>query len=50
MITKFLDKAENIRSLVEELNIGHFIVGQAIYVGMEYAVIEMIRSIKRGRG
>jgi len=35
---------------IEELNIGHFIVGQAVYVGMENAVIEMIRSIKAGRG
>jgi pyridoxine 5-phosphate synthase len=34
---------------IEELNIGHFIVGQAIYVGMESAVIEMIRSIEVGR-
>jgi pyridoxine 5-phosphate synthase len=34
---------------IEELNIGHFIVGQAIYVGMESAVIEMIHSIKAGR-
>jgi pyridoxine 5-phosphate synthase len=34
---------------IEELNIGHFIVGQAIYGGMETAVTEMIRSIERGR-
>jgi pyridoxine 5-phosphate synthase len=34
---------------IEELNIGHFIVGQAIYGGMENAVTEMIRSIERGR-
>ena len=34
---------------IEELNIGHFIVGQAIYIGMENAVIEMIRTIKMGR-
>jgi pyridoxine 5-phosphate synthase len=34
---------------IEELNIGHFIVGQAVYVGMENAVVEMIRSIKEGR-
>ena len=32
---------------IEELNIGHFIVGQAIYRGMENAVIEMINAIKR---
>jgi len=36
--------------IIEELNIGHFIVGQAVYVGMENAVIEMIQSIKEGRG
>ncbi|MBT3185310.1 MAG: pyridoxine 5'-phosphate synthase [Nitrospina sp.] len=35
---------------IEELNIGHFIVGQAIYEGMENAVTAMIRSIARGRG
>jgi pyridoxine 5-phosphate synthase len=33
---------------IEELNIGHFIVGQAVYVGMENAVIKMIHSIKLG--
>lgn len=31
---------------IEELNIGHFIVGQAIYEGMEKSVTEMIRSIE----
>ena len=31
---------------IEELNIGHFIVGQAVYYGMENAVTKMIRSIK----
>lgn len=46
---------ENVKDIaaiseVEELNIGHFIVGQAVYGGMENAVIEMIRSIKEGRG
>jgi len=34
---------------IEELNIGHFIVGQAIYVGMESAVLQMIRAIENGR-
>lgn len=34
---------------IEELNIGHFIVGQAIYGGMENAVTEMICAIKTGR-
>ncbi len=34
---------------IEELNIGHFIVGQAIYVGMESAVLQMIRAIESGR-
>ena len=46
---------ENVKDIaaipeIEELNIGHFIVGQAVYGGMENAVIEMIRSIKEGRG
>ncbi len=31
---------------IEELNIGHFIVGQAVYVGMKNAVAEMIRCIE----
>ena len=31
---------------VEELNIGHFIVAQSVYVGMENAVKEMIQIIK----
>lgn len=46
---------ENVKKIaaipeIEELNIGHFIVAQAIYGGMENAVTEMIRSIKTGRG
>jgi len=45
---------ENVKAIaaipeIEELNIGHFIVGQAIYGGMENAVTEMIRSIESGR-
>jgi pyridoxine 5-phosphate synthase len=44
---------ENVKAIaaipeIEELNIGHFIVGQAVYGGMENAVTEMIRSIKAG--
>ncbi|MBT5026880.1 MAG: pyridoxine 5'-phosphate synthase [Nitrospinaceae bacterium] len=35
---------------IEEFNIGHFIVGQAVYVGMENAVKEMIRNIEMARG
>jgi pyridoxine 5-phosphate synthase len=46
---------ENVKDIaaipeIEELNIGHFIVGQAVYGGIENAVTEMIRSIKVGRG
>jgi pyridoxine 5-phosphate synthase len=46
---------ENVKDIaaipeIEELNIGHFIVGQAVYGGMENAVFEMIRSINEGRG
>ncbi len=46
---------ENVKAIaaipeIEELNIGHFIVGQAVYGGMENAVTEMIRSIKTGSG
>jgi pyridoxine 5-phosphate synthase len=45
---------ENVKAIaaikeIEELNIGHFIVGQAIYSGMENAVIEMMRAIEIGR-
>ena len=46
---------ENVKDIaaipeIEELNIGHFIVGQAVYGGMESAVTEMIRSIEEGSG
>lgn len=45
---------ENVKAIaaipeIEELNIGHFIVGQAVYDGMNNAVTEMIRAIKTGR-
>jgi pyridoxine 5-phosphate synthase len=33
-------------SEIEELNIGHFLVGQAIYIGIGNAVKEMIQAIK----
>ncbi len=44
---------ENVKDIaaiaqIEELNIGHFIVGQAVYDGMENAVTQMIRSIEKG--
>jgi pyridoxine 5-phosphate synthase len=35
---------------IEELNIGHFIVGQAVYGGMEKAVVKMTQIIEEGRG
>jgi pyridoxine 5-phosphate synthase len=35
---------------VEELNIGHSIVGRALFVGMEESVREMRRAMERGRG
>ncbi len=46
---------ENVKAIaaiqeIEELNIGHFIVSQAVYEGIGKAVAEMIRSIKMGRG
>jgi pyridoxine 5-phosphate synthase len=42
---------ENVRAIaavpeIEELNIGHHIVAQAVFLGMERAVKEMIHSIK----
>ncbi len=45
---------ENVKKIaaipeIEELNIGHFIIGQAVYVGIENAIAEMIRSIELGR-
>ena len=45
---------ENVKDIaaipeIEELNIGHYIVGQSIYIGMENAVKEMIRSIEGAR-
>ena len=35
---------------VEELNIGHSIVGRAVFVGMEESVREMRRAMDEGRG
>ena len=35
---------------VEELNIGHSIVGRAVLIGMERAVGEMLDALKGGRG
>jgi pyridoxine 5-phosphate synthase len=35
---------------VAELNIGHFLVGEAIFVGLKEAVSEMRRRIDAARG
>jgi pyridoxine 5-phosphate synthase len=45
------DTAETIASLAEitELNIGHFLIGEAIYGGLAQAVTEMRAAIARGR-
>ena len=34
---------------IVELNIGHFLIGEAIYVGLEAAVQEMRRLMQRAR-
>jgi pyridoxine 5-phosphate synthase len=45
------DTAETIAALAEvaELNIGHFLIGEAIYGGLARAVTEMRAAIARGR-
>jgi pyridoxine 5-phosphate synthase len=45
------DTAETIAALAEiaELNIGHFLIGEAIYGGLAQAVTEMRAAIARGR-
>jgi pyridoxine 5-phosphate synthase len=35
---------------VRELNIGHFLVGEAIFVGLEQAIREMRRIMDAARG
>ena len=35
---------------IEELNIGHSIVSRALFTGMESAVREMARILRRARG
>jgi pyridoxine 5-phosphate synthase len=46
------DTAERISSLPEivELNIGHFLVGEAVFVGLGQAVRTMRAAMERGRG
>ena len=45
------DTAETISALPEivELNIGHFLVGEAIFVGLEQAVATMRAAMAKGR-
>ena len=42
------DKVKNIVSIkgIEELNIGHFIIGEAIFYGLENVIIKMLKMIK----
>tara|TARA_B100001123_G_C15259961_1_gene1006211 strand:+ start:885 stop:1610 length:726 start_codon:yes stop_codon:yes gene_type:complete len=35
---------------IEELNIGHFLVAQSVYIGIENAVKEMIQAIRMAKG
>ena len=35
---------------IKELNIGHSIVSRAVFVGLENAVVEMIRIMQQARG
>jgi pyridoxine 5-phosphate synthase len=35
---------------VRELNIGHFLIGEAIFVGLEPAISEMRRLMDAARG
>ena len=42
------DKVKNIVSIkgIDELNIGHFIIGEAIFYGLENVIIKMLKMIK----
>lgn len=46
------DSARTISALpqIAELNIGHFLIGEAIFVGLEEAVATMRRAMDEGRG
>jgi pyridoxine 5-phosphate synthase len=46
------DTARQIAALpqIVELNIGHFLVGEAVFIGLEAAVKQMIAAIREGRG
>lgn len=46
------DNVEPIAAIpqIVELNIGHFLIGEAIFVGLEAAIHRMSRLMKRGRG
>ena len=35
-------------SQIEELNIGHFLIGRAVIVGLGRAVVEMLEAMKSG--
>jgi pyridoxine 5-phosphate synthase len=35
---------------VMELNIGHFLIGEAIFTGLEDAILEMRRRMDQARG
>ncbi len=35
---------------VRELNIGHFLIGEAVFIGLEAAIAEMRRRMEQGRG
>jgi pyridoxine 5-phosphate synthase len=35
---------------IVELNIGHFLIGEAIYMGLEDAILEMRRRMDEARG
>ena len=43
------EKAKNIILIpeIEELNIGHFIIGESIFYGLENVVLKMLKIMKR---
>jgi pyridoxine 5-phosphate synthase len=36
-------------SEIRELNIGHFIIGEAIFIGLHHAIMQMRAAINQGR-
>ena len=45
------DKVKKIVAIpgIEELNIGHFIIGEAIFYGLENVILKMLKLMKKNK-